>query len=515
MPVLELIETKLEKLQSRTILPILAVVLLGLILRIYFTPWHLSSSAPDALVYLIEGLAYTRGDFSYFSSRFLWPAFLSVFVVFFKFDDYLGYMTVIRAVSISVSVATIPILYLISKQFVEKKYAIAAAAFFAIEANIVENSTFAITEPMFILLGLVSFYFIVQKNEKYMPLAFVFAGLSFDTRLNGVVLFLLLVLTCAMKIRPKMRLTKILLAGTGIFLATSFPHLYVPLSQGEIPFLFHFTSVGTVVSHGETFTATYIPSETQTTFSILKTAFTREFLHVFRISVPYLAILAPIGFIVALKDLDFQKKIMFATIIISLIIALPQYTISAEYRNLFFITPFFSILSAIGIQKLWSNIEMKNIFLILLIAGLLLVSFSFLRDRYESHIQQDIERELVGKYVVNNFVGRIMGNEYNQISHNIAGAKIGTSDGRGNVFNDKLSIVVPMKPVDTAEKLIQTVKTLKVDYLVVDNEYDRRYAIFQDVFYNEKNYPYLKKVFDSDDSEYKKIRVKIFEIVGN
>ena len=515
MPVLELIETKLEKLQSRTVLPILAVVLLGLILRIYFTPWHLSSSAPDALVYLIEGLAYAEGDFSYFSSRFLWPAFLSMFVVFFKFNDYLGYMTIIRAVSISISVATVPVLYLISRQFVEKKYAIAAAAFFAIEANIVENSTFAITEPMFILLGLVSFYFIVQKNEKYTPLAFVFAGLSFDTRLNGVVLFLLLVLACAMKIRPKMRLGKILLAGTGIFLATSFPHLYLPLSQGEIPFLFHFTSVSAVVSHGEIFTATFIPSETQTAFSILQTAFTREFLHIFRISVPYLAILAPTGFIIALKDLNCQRKILFAAIILSLVIAFPQYTISAEYRNLFFIIPFFCILSAIGIQKLAHNIEMKNLFLILLIAGLLVVSFSFLRERYESHIQIDEEKEELGKYVVNNFSGRVMGNEYNQISHNIPNAKIGSINDRGNVFNDNFSVVVPMTPIDTVEKLTQTVKTLKVDYLVVDSEYDRRYPIFQDIFYNEKNYSFLKKVSDSDDIGYKKIRVKIFEMVDN
>ena len=216
------------------------------------------------------------------------------------------------------------------------------------------------------------------------------------------------ILVCGMKIRPKQKLVFYLSTGIIIFLITSIPHIMIPLEEGNLPFITNIEDVVNVVSEGKQFRWNeLIPNPTP--INIIKNALTTEFLHVFRISVPYLAIFVPFGIIMALRNFDLQKKVLFAAIIISLIIAIPQYTISTEYRNLFFITALFSILAAIGVQSITNNIKLKNIFLILLVAGLLLVSYNFLRERYEIDYELVSEKEIFGKYVVNNYQGAIMG----------------------------------------------------------------------------------------------------------
>ena len=117
---LQVVENTLEKLFAKTFLIITISIILGLIIRIYFTPWNLPLNSPDAIIIMIEGLAYTKGDFTYFTPRFLWPAFNSIFFMFFNFDNNFGYASIMRIVTISVSVATIPIVYLVSKQIVKK-----------------------------------------------------------------------------------------------------------------------------------------------------------------------------------------------------------------------------------------------------------------------------------------------------------------------------------------------------------------------------------------------------------
>ena len=152
MQIFQKFEEKLEKLYSAKIIALLSVIVMGLLLRIFFTPWDLLTNSSDAFVFMMEGISYSNGDFEYFNTRFLWPAFLSLFFSLSETNDIMSYITIMRIVSISISVATIPILYLISKSFLDEKYAILATIFFVIEPNIVENSIFAITEPFFIFL---------------------------------------------------------------------------------------------------------------------------------------------------------------------------------------------------------------------------------------------------------------------------------------------------------------------------------------------------------------------------
>ena len=85
MHLIELIDEKIEKLQSKTILSVSIIILLGLSIRVYFTPWELPTNSLDSFILMIEGISHSQGDFSYISHRSLWPLFLSGFFSLFRF----------------------------------------------------------------------------------------------------------------------------------------------------------------------------------------------------------------------------------------------------------------------------------------------------------------------------------------------------------------------------------------------------------------------------------------------
>ena len=188
---------------------------------------------------------------------------------------------------------------------------------------------------------------------------------------------------------------------------------------------------------------------------------------------------------------------------------MPQYLLSAVFRNLFFIIPFFCILSSIGIQKITENINFKNIFLVLFILGLILISYSFLREIMDFDTELLHENEVFGKYVANNLKGVVMGDAYGPIARNLI--DISQKPILLNI-NENISLISPGYTYSSFTPLIEYAKQNNVNYLVVDDEYDNHFPIFQDIYFNEKKYPDLEKIFDSNYEEYHRYHVKIFKI---
>ena len=509
MQIFEFIDDKLEKIQSKTIFSLSIVILLGLAIRLYFTPWDLPTNSSDSFILMIEGVRLSEGDFTSISYRSLWPLFLSGFFSIFKFEDYFGYMTLVRILSITVSLATIPIVYLISKKFVEGKYALIAAILFTIEPNLVENSIFGQTEPLFILLGLASFYLIIQENQRYLLLAFIFAALAFETRINGIVLILLSIIAIMFKIKDQENSRRILIFGIILFLTIiGSTHIIYPILQDKpiFPFL---ETVGLTILEKQQHYSTYETLGDISSVELIFNAIKNEFSHIIRISIPYLLVFFPIGIIVSLKNIDFKKKMLFSVIIISLIIAIPQYTVSNEFRNLFFLTPFLCVFSVIGIQKLTEKIEIKNLFLILLVGGLILLSANFLRERYDIDEGYFLEKDDFGKYIVNNFEGNIAGNMRLEVQRNMPNINVVGSFH----FNDKLAFFEPGITIDSISQLMEYSKENEIDYLIMDDPFHQKhFPIFNEILINKNQYEYLEKIIDSNDLEYTKLNVKIFKI---
>ncbi len=503
MNYLTTLDIGIEKILLRPIISVVCIVLIGLIIRVYFTPWDLPTNSFDSVMFMIEGLEYSNGDFSGWANRFLWPLFLALFYLMFNFENNFDYMNLLRILSITISICTIPIIYLIAKKYVSIKYAILSALFFAIEPNLIENSIFGMTEPLFILLGCISFYFIIHPNQRYNLMAFIFAGLAFDTRLNGIVLLILLVSIFLIN-KNERKISKLGL-GILIFFIISFPaHFLLPLEQGFSPFPI-IETIGISIEQNTSTYSTYLDDSSS---SLIFNAIKNEFLHIIRISIPFLIILVPIGIIYSMIKFDFKHKILFLVIGISLIIAIPQYVVSNEYRNLFFLIPFFCIFSGIGLEKITHNIPLKNIFLIMFFAGLILLSGNFLRERYDIDETVYLEKDGLGNYIANNLVGNITGDLRLEIIRNIPNIKASTY-----FTNNITSFYDPGKIIDSEDILVEYIIKNNINYLIIDkNEKQSHFPIFNKIILEKDSFVYLDETLNSRELDYMHLNIEIYEI---
>ena len=81
-----------------------------------------------------------------------WPAFLSIFFSFFKFDEGMSYIQLQRILSVIISTSIAIPVYLLCRKFTDKPVSLIASAIFAFEPRIISNSLFGLTEPLYILL---------------------------------------------------------------------------------------------------------------------------------------------------------------------------------------------------------------------------------------------------------------------------------------------------------------------------------------------------------------------------
>lgn len=508
--VIQKTENKLEFLYSNYILSLIIICSISLTLRIYFTHFELPLESQDAFIYLLQAKEIVNGNFNGLPNNIGWQFFLSIFFSTFDFKNNFEYMQIIRIVSIGIGVATIPLVYLIGRKFLDKKFSLLAASFFAFDPNLIENSIFGITESLFIFCSLVTIFFILQEKFRYIILVGIFSGLAFDIRLSGIVLLLVgLSSIFLIKSSPKQKTKKILLLLV-MFTLTASPFFILNYQNYSDP-------IGSVFLIQEAIEQNIPPSADPSQMDLkfhdkLFIAITEEVKHIFRITIPFLALFVPFGIISLISKIQFKEKIIILVIIVSLIVAIPQYFLSVEYRNLFLILPMFSIISAVGVQYFIKNKKNQNLFLLMIVIGIIFLSGNMLRERSDVNLELLKEKEKFGMFVVNSYKGKIMGDLYTQIAHNLPNAKM--SD-EGLISNDSLELIGFGPPSKSINDLMIYTKERKITHLIIDDKYEKRSPEFVDVYFNEEKYSFLKRVFNSDDEGYKNLHVKIFEINYN
>lgn len=500
-------EKSLEFLYSNYFLSLIIICIISLTLRIHFTNWEFPFESQDALIYLIQAQYIADGNFEILPNNIGWQSFLSIFFIILNFENNFQYMQVIRIVSIGISTATIPLVYFIARKFLDKKFAILAASFFAFDPNLIENSIFGITEPLFIFCSLLTIFFILHNKIKYLILVGVFCGLSLDIRLNGIVLLFVAIISIILLKVPQTEKTKKIVLLLVMFGISASPYFILDFQNYSSPFG-EISLMPDIITQNVPPSAH--PSYIELSFSEkLFSAISEEIKHVFRISIPFLALFVPFGIFSLISKIQFKEKILILVIIISLIVAIPQYFLSLEYRNLFLILPIFSVIGAIGIQILIQNKKNQNLFLLTLIIGLIFLSGNMLRERNEINMELYKEKELFGEFVATSFKGKIMGDLYTQIGHHVPDVKI---TNEGLIGNNELSLIGTGPPQKSINTLIEFIKNNKVNYIIIDDQYDTRSPELVQVYFNEEKYLFLKSIFVSHDEGYKNLNVKIFEV---
>lgn len=501
--------------KNKTKFIILSIIAAGIAIRVFFMPWNLPSLSPDAFVYLVEGLNYSKNNFDpIFNvlSRIVWPGFLSLFFSLFEFENYFGYLTLMRIISILISAITVPVVFLISRKYVDLKYSYLACIMFAFEPDIIENSLLSITEPIFILLGLISFYFTIYK-EKYFIFSFVFAGLSFDTRLTGIVLIIFILLVSFKKIKTNKSKLKIIPLGIIIFLIISLPHFIS--SEEEIPG----KELGGMTTFEKLSNILKTPFEktgqvnldfnnNQNISSVLSGIIVEEIIHLGRISIPFLIVFIPIGLVSLIRNFGFDRKSLIFMLFLIAVVSIPAYFGSVVFRHLLFVIPFFIIIAAIGISWILNKKKFENYVYVGIVGFLILSSLIFLDSRKVDE-ELILEQDLAAKYISNNLDGLVVGDNYTFNIQNIAELSNAPIDYEGN---DKINIRYSPHPLITIKDLEEYAVQNKVSYFIIDSNKDNRYPIFEEIFNDEVKVDYLEVIFDSKEEGWEKYHFKIFKV---
>lgn len=497
------LRTKIPYFFDNSVLMICVLIVSSLVIRMYLYPYGIPLSL-DALnaYFLYASDTSILGHFPKGLANNGWPGFLSMFFSIFHFQTSMEYMDLQRILSISFSVLTIIPVYYLGRKFFDKNYSILCAVIFAFEPRLIQNSLLGITEPMYLFLISLALCLFFSGNKKTY-ISFIVVGLASIVRSEG--LFLLFAMLAVLIIQNKTHLKRMLVRipiSLGLFIGTILP-------MSIIRFMINGTDslvgraiaetgkLGTRVNQGsiETNLVIYFVEGIKTPIMLLGWA-----------SIPLFVIFVPASIITIIKD---RSKDHFLLILISGFMMIPTLyglSVGPDTRYIFPLYPMFSIISIYIIKKIFDKKISKKILLFLIIGSIIFLSSIFLYYKQTDldHEKEafEISKEVIHAKGINNY-GINDESKYVRV--------IGFVDEHP-VLSDKLwrgPVTFETESFFSLENFIDEYRTENLDFIVVSTT--NRSGFLDDIFYNENNYIYLEKVYDSFDHGYK-FHVKIYKI---
>ena len=181
--------------KKHIVLWLILISLVSLGLKLYtFDPSVLPSE--DTYGYVLRAIAHNNGDFSEHPRKTLgWSLVISPFLNLVESDDFLDYINIARYLSIGISIITIFPMYLLGRRFFDQKFALCAAGFFAFIPQLNFHASSGYTEPLFILILILSVYFILKKDSSLSYLSFASLATLWYIHWSGIVFFIALSLS--------------------------------------------------------------------------------------------------------------------------------------------------------------------------------------------------------------------------------------------------------------------------------------------------------------------------------
>ena len=530
---------------SRIIFYLILIIIISLGLKLYTVDFSIPPHTDD-IGYILNSMQYNEGDFFLSQKKHPgWSLVLAPFMAIVNSDDFLDYGSAARILSITISIITIIPMYILARRFFDEKYSLIASSLFAFEPHLNYNSGGALSEPLLILVLILSMNFILSDKTKYHYIAFIFTGFCWWVRLEAIYPMIAIIFIYFIAHRAKSNYLRNFFLCM-IFLLIIISPLFVQRDlQFDDPFYVWYS--GTILSDDY---AELLTTENKgiTDFvekhgilglmDRLATGLMNLFNILIRISFPYLFILIPFGILFSLRPIDQKLKNIKANwiMIIAIIsIIMIPFAIIDERRWLFPIFPFLIILSTIPIQRIANyglntfsfNEKQKSIFLVTTVSIVLLLSCTFTVGIGEFGYglpNSALEREKIKftEHLVENFDGRILRDAV--VNDYLIYVNITSDDNDFKTFksprgkNPYPDLYEPGKVVrmnvygKTVEELVTNGETISLKYIGILEKGSYLFPFLNDLYYNEENYPYMKKVFDSDEMGYKQFKIKVFEI---
>ena len=176
---------------KKIIVLLILVVLISLGLKLYYIDFSLPYNS-DNLGFILRGFSHLSGDFDQLSDKGIgWSLFIFPFFNLVESDNLLDYSNLVRIISLAVSSASIPMMYILGRRFFERKYSLVAACLFAFEPHLNYYSGLGLAEPLYILAIIATFYFVISNNAKMIIPALMTSSIIWWTRVNGLVIIIL------------------------------------------------------------------------------------------------------------------------------------------------------------------------------------------------------------------------------------------------------------------------------------------------------------------------------------
>jgi len=518
------------------------IVAISLGFKLYFVDFSLPPVS-DTYGYVLHGFAIGDGDFSQPPRKTLgWSFFVSPFLLLYDSNNFLDYINIVKILSIGISLASIYPMYLLSRKFFNEKYSLVAASLLAFEPHLSYNAAHGLSEPLYILIIILSFFFILNKDSNKIYLSFLFAGLVWWVRWPGIIIFIAISIIYLVNSRK----TPSNLAKYGIcflvFLIVASPMLLQRYEQFGDPLYFSLSSKLFTGEYG-TFLAENTDSIDYSAFDYISDNGFSDFLdrffvkgifniidQLFRISFPYLIILFPFGMLFSLRAFD-QKPTFFRSnwiiFFVSLAGLIITFSIVPERRFLFYIFPFLVLFAVLPIQRIteyglstfYFSPKQKNLFLVIVLIIVIMLSglFSLRYDLLDKTLEE--EKRIFAQTMIENYDGRILIADeewryFTFLKYTTPPMDFKTYKINYDVKNENLQILTPISIFgDTAEEIISNGESHNLTLIAINQNGNRDwYNVLTDIYEHENNYPYLKKVFDSKEKGFSKLMIKVFEI---
>ena len=506
--------------------------------------------AEDTFGYVLRGMAHNNGDFTEHPRKTLgWSIFISPFFHMTDSNNFLEYVSIARGLGLAISIITIIPMYVLSRKFFDAKYSLCAVGLFAFEPHLNHVSGLGMTEPLYILAIILSLYFILNKNSNYSYLSFLTIGLLWWVRWNGIVMLLIasIIFFTNFKKTPKLFLKYF--ACLAICLIVVSPMLIErngqfgsPLffSQNEHMFTGEYATIMAENMMGVEYSAfDYVDDhgfgkfiEKFVFLGIYNLLFT-----LFKMSLPYLIFFLPFGILFSLRSFDQEKKYIrsnWILILISLGAFIFYFAIMPEKRLIYHVYPFLIILAAISLQRLVEyglpifsfNEKQKKICLVGIMCTVLLLS-SLYTLRYE--VPDPIlsnEEILFAETLENKFDGKILDAGYTlkglyyvhvmDPDGVFKNYKITQNSGAYYMFefnSENVNLMPTMLYAKSLEDFIEVSYEYELNYISINKKgVILFYPYLDEIYENEDKFPYLTKVFDTENEGFEKLKAKVFEI---
>ena len=483
----------------------------------------LSGDSTNYFVYAAHTALHGKFSDIYYLTNNGWPLFLSVIFGLTSLDNPTFLMSLQKISSMFFSVITIVPLYFLCRNFFSKSSSVFGAALFIFEPHIIINSTLGITEPLFLFLGISSLALFFNNNIKFTYISFALVGLFTLIRFEGLLFFLVLSIIFLIKNRQRGRnliqYPLMLLLFVLILLPIAISNIEIHDRDGFLDEVFAVSGYSyTHFVQGEPEKrGLYEDPNGFNMQKFLTLGSTSIIKFTGLLLIPISIIFAVIGFTLIIKDrknirLD-HKKITIVTI--SIVMLLPAfYTYgrgSEDVRFLFMLCPIIILISIFTIERLKN--ERKNIIIIIIIAAIVSASIIYLETK---KVDVEYENDVFT-------ITKVLASKTNLINGDSADIRYRTSVGiienwpnlppptwKGESHIERSIIVIPITNEKTIIEFVEKHKEKGLSYIAVDSKQEQP-EFLKEIFYNEKDYPYLNKVYDSSEFGIK-YHVKFFEI---